>query len=99
MDDVIGIDPEIHPPSREPVATVNCNTPRAAELGKVAPRALTTSGAPAWARCGIWDHIVRVTPAAIYFGRNQLILNKWRKTKQETPKHRRLLNQREAVQT
>ena len=43
------------------------------------------------------ESLGNVTPADVYFGRGQTILNERRKTKEKTMKQRRLINQKRAV--
>jgi len=43
------------------------------------------------------ESLGKLTPANIYFRRDQIILSERRKTKQETLKQRRLLNQKQAA--
>jgi len=43
------------------------------------------------------ESLANLTPADVYFGRDQIILSERRRIKAETLKQRRLLNQKQAV--
>jgi transposase InsO family protein len=47
--------------------------------------------------CRYHESIGNVAPADVYFGRDQTILSKRRKSKEKTMKQRRLINQRQAA--